>query len=77
MFGGWVAIYKDSEFQRFIDRDGKIPWTVTLILSVVLTWAVAGIVINDAEIPKYVLRLFMIPAYSCLVSLSKTTSGIK
>ena len=77
MLGGWVATYKDSEFQRFIGKDGKMPWGVTLILSVILTWAVAGIIMKDAEIPKYILRLFMIPAYSSLVSISKTTSGIK
>lgn len=77
MFGGWVATYKDNDFQRFIGRDGKLSWPVTLLLSVVLTWAVAGIITNDAEISKYIIRLFMIPAYSCLVSVSKTSSGIK
>lgn len=77
MFGGWVATYKDNDFQRFIGREGKLPWPVTLILSVVLTWAVAGIVMSDAEILKYILRLFMIPAYSCLVSISKTSSDVK
>lgn len=76
MLGGWVATYKDNDFQRFIGRDGKIPWGVTLILSVVLTWATVNI-LYGGTIMQYLLRLFMIPVYSCLISVSKTSSGIK
>lgn len=76
MFGGWVATYKDNDFQRFIGRDGKVPWGITLILSIILTWATVNI-LYGGPIMQYLLRLFMIPAYSCLVSVSKTSSGIK
>lgn len=76
MFGGWVATYKDNDFQRFIGRDGKVPWGITLILSVVLTWATVDILYGGPTM-QYLLRLFMIPAYCCLVSVSKTSSGIK